>query len=81
MFETELFKFCKVLCVAGYSCCPPQHHICDKSPYTQCYPPGLPTQPACCMVAKVGVAPSAYKKMCQAGFIWVEWKRRCMRRN
>ena len=70
--------------ILGYTCCPPEQHICGESHHTQCYPQHQGPHHACCVIANVanlGVAPSAYKKMCQAGYIWVEWKKKCMRRN
>ena len=66
---------CKVM--QGYSCCPPSQHVCGESLHTQCSPLGR--APACCDLHSLGLAPSAYKKMCQQGYIWVEWKRMCMR--
>jgi hypothetical protein len=66
--------------ITGYSCCPPEQHLCGSSPPTQCYPTDHTPHPACCAVARLGVAPSI-KKMCQAGWLWVEWRNKYIRRN
>ena len=51
--------------LTGYSCCPPDQHLCGSSPPTQCYPAAQTPHPAYRSMASLGVAPSI-KKMCQA---------------
>ena len=57
----------------GYSCCTTCTHE-----YT-CYKTGGAGGVKCCY--GVGVVPAAYKQACREGFLWVEWKQKCLRKN
>ena len=57
----------------GYTCCTTCTHE-----YT-CYGPGEGEGVRCCLAE--GVVPSAFKQVCRPGYLWVQWKRKCLRRN
>jgi hypothetical protein len=32
-------------------------------------------------VDSAGIAPGVYKSLCSPGYLWVEWKKKCLRKN
>jgi hypothetical protein len=67
---------------AGFSCC----H--DSSNLIRCWDPreaaDQQQQLAGCVERKVdsaGIAPGVYKSLCSPGYLWVEWKKKCLRKN
>jgi len=56
---------CCTLCIPGFKCFPEEE---SEDPDNKC-------------CKKTGVVPSTYKQTCQDGFLWVEWKRVCVRKN
>ena len=69
----------------GYECCPEGHYVCDKGPYVRCYQVDNDDQDLCgCLVTNVlsaGIVMSGYKEQCHANFIWVDWRKKCLRRS
>ena len=57
----------------GYTCCT----TCTLE--YMCYKAEDADGVVCCSV--MSVVPSAYKQTCREGFIWVEWKQKCLRQN
>ena len=44
-----------------------------------CFPSSL-SHTMRCLLGE-GIVPSAYKQTCHQGFLWVQWKRKCVRKN
>ncbi len=63
----------------GFSCC---HDSWDM---IRCWDPleGDQDQAACVerKVDSAGIAPGVYKSLCSPGYLWVEWKKKCLRKN
>ena len=57
----------------GYTCCT----SCTQE--YKCYKIEEADGVKCCYTE--GVVPSAYKQACRDGFLWVAWKKKCLRRN
>ena len=58
----------------GYTCCTACTHE------YKCFQAGLVPPPVKCCHAE-GVVPSTYKQVCREGFLWVQWKKKCLRKN
>jgi len=56
---------CCTLCIHGFKCFPEAE---SEDPDNKC-------------CKKTGVVPSTYKQTCNVGFLWVEWKKVCVRKN
>ena len=69
----------------GYACCPTDKHLCGRSISTRCYNISETTSPDCSCntpeVRSAGVVTSTYKQVCRMDFIWVDWRKKCLRRN
>ena len=63
----------KCRAVSGYTCCT----SCTLE--YMCYKAEEADGVKCC--SAMSVVPSAYKQNCREGFIWVEWKQKCLRQN
>ena len=59
--------------MSGYTCC----SACTQE--YKCFRAEEAHLVRCCYAE--GVAPSAYKQVCRQGFLWVQWKKKCLRRN
>ena len=75
---------CSVM--TGYECCPDHQHLCGQPVFVRCYNmTGQVVTPDCsCNIPQVhtsGVVTSGYKQICHQDFIWVQWRKRCIRRN
>ena len=75
-----------VIFCAGYTCCPTNHHLCGKSILTRCYNISEDVFPPDCscsipQVQSTGVVTSGYKEMCHSDYVWVNWRKKCLRRN
>eukprot|EP00092_Neocalanus_flemingeri_P061443 GFUD01073863.1.p1 GENE.GFUD01073863.1~~GFUD01073863.1.p1 ORF type:complete len:170 (+),score=56.54 GFUD01073863.1:90-599(+) len=59
--------------VTGYTCCTActQEYKCFTAEEAQIV--------KCCYAE--GVVPSAYKQVCRQGYLWVQWKKKCLRKN
>ena len=68
---SEEDRMCSVL--PGYSCCT----TCTG--HLQCFSQEQAANLKCCFAT--GIVPSAYKNTCHKGFVWVAWKRLCVRKN
>ena len=64
----------------GYDCCfinygaGTQLYKCwasDETPEGRCVGP----------MKSAGVAPGTYKQLCRPGYLWVDWKRKCLRKD
>ena len=58
--------------MSGYTCCTACTH------QYQCFNPAIHTTRCC---HSEGVVPSAYKQVCREGFLWVQWKKKCLRKS
>ena len=58
----------------------PGHQCCTLSTHEYLCFPSAARHSVKCLYAN-GVVPSAYKQNCKQGFLWVAWKRKCVRRN
>jgi len=63
----------KCIIKKDYTCCT----LCTHE--YKCYPRGQETRVKCCYTN--GVVPAAYKQTCKDGFLWVHWKKVCVRKN
>ena len=68
---SEKEMMCEV--IPGYKCCT----ACTGK--FQCFPVSQTGDIKCCFAN--GIVPSAYKNTCHKGFVWVAWKRICVRKN
>ena len=61
---------CEVL--PGFTCCTTctHHYSCHAT---------LHSSIRCCYAE--GVVPGAYKQACRQGYLWVSWKKKCLRRS
>ena len=59
--------------MSGYSCCTTCTHE------YLCYEGGEAGGVKCCY--GLGVVPAAYKQTCRQGYLWVQWKKKCLRKN
>lgn len=86
-FQTMIkisFDFLKYFCaLAGYACCPAMHHLCGESVLVRCYNQSTSHDCSCTVpaVQRVGVVTSGYKQVCHNNYIWVDWRKKCLRRN
>jgi len=71
--------------IEGYECCENGHYVCDQGAYTRCFPASKSNSSDCsCLVTNVvttGVVMSGYKEQCHTNFIWVDWRKKCLRVN
>merc|ERR1712098_405770 len=80
----------------GYECCPYAQHLCGQPIWVRCFnntqgdlsnsmQGDTTSKPDCsCSIPHVdsaGVVTSGYKQICHQNFVWVEWMKRCIRRN
>jgi len=76
---------CKIM--EGYECCKYAQHLCGQPTWVRCYNTTRMVEdiPDCsCTIPHVdtaGVVTSGYKQICHQDFVWVEWRKRCIRRN
>jgi len=62
--------------VEGYENCPVQE---GGSYYKYYYLSGEDPKRECLFINQAGIVPSSYKQMCYPGYLWVEWKKKCLR--
>ena len=70
---------CLPFSAAGFLCC----H--DSTDLIRCWDSQAAGQPPpTCVERQVdsaGIAPGVYKSLCSPGYLWVEWKKKCLRKN
>ena len=59
--------------MAGYTCCTACTHE------YKCFQAGDDPLVRCCHAE--GVVPAAYKQVCREGYLWVQWKKKCLRKE
>ena len=62
--------------ISDFSCCLVPK---EEGGLVQCLP--LDDSDKCADVKSAGVAPSTYKQYCRPGYLWVEWKKICLRKE
>ena len=66
-------------CFLEYKCCVAPYKVSGEYLF-HCWKAGE-DNPYGCVALKAGVAPSAYKQLCRPGYLWVQWKKKCQRKD